>query len=68
MEAVVGRAVVVGAGRAVRLVKVRAVTVRVVVLVVATAVVAAVMALVDGVAAAIAPRALSVRGSASSPS
>jgi hypothetical protein len=68
MEAVVGRAVVVGAGRAVRLVRVRAVTVRVV-LVVATAVVAAVMALVDvGAGAAIATRALLVRASASSPS
>lgn len=63
----VDRAVVVGVGRAVRLVRVRAVTVRVV-LVVATAVVAAVKALVDGAGAAIAPRGPWVPGSASSPS
>ncbi|WP_375772501.1 hypothetical protein NR798_16965 [Archangium gephyra] len=70
MEAVV-RAV--GVARAVGLVRVRAVRVRVVVLVAATGVSAAVTEVVDGAmvpdvaAGAIAPKALLVRASASSP-
>lgn len=63
-----GRAVVVGAGRVVRLVRVRAVMVRVV-LVVATVVAAVARVPVDVAAgAAIAMRAPSARVSASSPS